>query len=497
MLIKPITGKTIGWCLSLLFIVTGVSVINAQDSFEQRASFTLRYSNGKAVCSHGSTLKPAHIQSLENAERFKQRTERRPERTKNALFEVDYFGYNAEQVASFQAATDEWAKTISSSVPINILAVIEELPPGVIASAGPTYAARDFPGAPRPDTWYVAALCDKLAGFDLGTNPFEGDGIGNFQTYDYVITFSTRFLDFFYFGTDGNTPPNQLDYYSVVLHEIGHGLGFLALDFYSGGVGFLDLAGSIDVFSQHMVTKNPTPDYLTDLPDPSFALGDALTSNNLFFSGIVSEGQRGGPPRLYAPSTYRPGSSISHLDEFTYNGSGLNGLMTPSIGLGQSAISVGPMVKSIFTDLGWGGPSPRRSGLNDRTSHTYNGYHNHDHGNGHAGYNPRSGGGNPTGGRFGLQADLTPHHTAAYQLFPNPVVNQVSLTLPAGLSGELEVRLSDVAGKEYNLGTVDGSAERTVNFDLTKFRLSAGVYFMNIYNEEAKELKSLRLVKTN
>ena len=460
---------------------------NAQES-EVAPTHELRLVNGKLVCSHahGSTI--SNFESLKSVERFKQITERRPERVTKSIFEVDYFGYGPVEQAAFQAAIDEWSKTVSSEVPIRVLAVLDDLGNNIIAQAGPNFIWRDFPGAERPGTWYVDALADKLAGFDLAPGQ-----------YDMQVTFNSRFAPLFYFGESDNVPSDLIDYYTVVLHELCHGLGLLGVSGVDNtfGQGFMVLSGHRYVLNQHLVTKNPTPEYLTDLPEGSVALGNALTSNNLFFSGIVSEGQRGGPPRMYAPSFFRGGSSISHLDEFTYPGGSLNSLMTPFAERGIRIKTAGPMVKSIFTDIGWGGPSPRRSGLNDRTSYTYNGHHNHDHGNGHAGYNPRSGGSNPTGGRFGLQADMNTQHTASYQVFPNPTINSIALTIPAGIEGMVDVRMTDVAGKTYHLGPVDASAARTAHFDLTKFKLSAGVYYMNIYDANAKQLVSLPIIKRN
>jgi hypothetical protein len=69
-------------------------------------------------------------------------------------------------------------------------------------------------GAPDRDAFYSDALADSIQGSDH--RPGEPDIIANFNSD----------CNNWYFGTDGNTPFGEFDLVSVVLHEIGHGLGF-------------------------------------------------------------------------------------------------------------------------------------------------------------------------------------------------------------------------------------------------------------------------------
>jgi hypothetical protein len=82
----------------------------------------------------------------------------------------------------------------------------------VLGSAGTTFIFSDFPGAEYAATWYHSALADKLAGGDL--NP---------GFFDIQARFSTNFV--FYLGFDNNEGL-LVDLLPVVLHEMGHGLGF-------------------------------------------------------------------------------------------------------------------------------------------------------------------------------------------------------------------------------------------------------------------------------
>jgi hypothetical protein len=83
-------------------------------------------------------------------------------------------------------------------------------------------------------------------------------------------------------------------------------------------------------------------------------LGDALTANSLYWTGPEgSAGVGGGMPRLYAPGTYQPASSYSHLNESTYPFGSSNALMTPIINSAESNHNPGPAVLGMFEDMGW------------------------------------------------------------------------------------------------------------------------------------------------
>ncbi len=69
-----------------------------------------------------------------------------------------------------------------------------------------------------------------------------------------------------------------------------------------------------------------------------------LTSSWLEFNTQLVETKL---PRLYAPSTWDDGSSIYHLDEFTYAASDTNSLMTPFAGRGEAVHNPGPNTLAI------------------------------------------------------------------------------------------------------------------------------------------------------
>ena len=97
------------------------------------------------------------------------------------------------------------------------------------------------------NTWYHSALADKLAGAEL--NPGFADINAQFSS------------DFnFYLGLDNNHGALN-DLVVVVLHELGHGLGFSA--FANGNTG-ANFAGRTDVFS-HFTMNNQTGKLWSDM----------------------------------------------------------------------------------------------------------------------------------------------------------------------------------------------------------------------------------------
>src|SRR5262249_59824059 len=59
-----------------------------------------------------------------------------------------------------------------------------------------------------------------------------------------------------YYGLDANPPSGQIDLVAVVLHELGHGLGFLTFVDLASGAKFLGLNDTFKRFLEdHVTTK--------------------------------------------------------------------------------------------------------------------------------------------------------------------------------------------------------------------------------------------------
>ena len=263
-----------------------------------------------------------------------------------ATINVTYVG-NWDQNAknAFEYAASIWETKIASSVPIEIQAEWTNLGPNILGGAGVNRLFANFTGAPMADTWYPVALANRIAGTDL--DPAD---------VDIAAVFNSAFSGW-YFGTDGNPPANQIDFASVVMHEIGHGLGFfgsMEVDTGNGVCGGTGLGcwDSIYPYVYDRFTENGAGTPLLNFPNNSTQLADQLQSNDVFFDGANANAANGNAPvELYAPSTWERGSSYSHLAE-SFNGTP-NALMTYSIAPGEVQHDPGPVMLGMFQDMGW------------------------------------------------------------------------------------------------------------------------------------------------
>ncbi len=255
--------------------------------------------------------------------------------TKPTTITVKYTNFPEQAKVAFDAAVGIWAGLFSSNVPINIDATWSNLGSTVLGSARPGNYYNGFANAPDKDLYYPSALANAIAGKDL--DPSSAEIIARFSS-------GTAW----YYGTDGKPPYGRYDLVTVVLHELCHGLGFLSSDTYDpySGIGTLDRPTAYDAFTRTVDDKR-----LSDLPSPSIELGEALT-NTLYWGGSLGIAANGGSkPKIYSPTRYDDGSSISHLDENAFPGGDKNALMSPQLDAGEVIHDVGPVAAAMLDDL--------------------------------------------------------------------------------------------------------------------------------------------------
>lgn len=256
-------------------------------------------------------------------------------RTKTSTIEVTYNpGFTPEAIAVFDYAIGIWESLLSSSVPIKIDAYWSSLGPGVLGGALYTSAYANFTGAQKLNVFYPVAMAEKITGRNLnGNNP------------DIFVQFSSSAN--WHYNTGTPPPPGQYDLATVVLHEIGHGLGFAGTFTVNGTTGEVGLQSTGVPIIYDVPVENATgANLIQTVSSPSPDLRVQLISDNLFFNSATSN-----KPKLYAPVNFSGGSSISHLDEITFNNTA-SALMTPQIGP-QERIHDPGIAWNMLKDMGW------------------------------------------------------------------------------------------------------------------------------------------------
>ncbi len=272
-------------------------------------------------------------------------------------FELNSNNNNEQVIAAMEHAFSIWEAHLDIDIPIKVNVFFTPISVDFLGRSIPN-GRRRFEEAPFNDIWYPTALANQLTGTELNAGEFDMD----------ILMDGTRD---WYYGTDGNPGPDQFDFVSVFLHEICHSLGFGSLADIVDGQG----AWSVNIESDLYTPSFPIPDLenrptiydlflenrelfrLTDealFGNPSTALSTEFVSENLFWGGeIGTSANNNQRPRIYAPPTFRPGSSIGHLDEDTYESGTSNALMTPTFQRGEVIHEPGPIILGVLQDLGW------------------------------------------------------------------------------------------------------------------------------------------------
>jgi hypothetical protein len=291
-------------------------------------------------------------------------------RPKTATITVNYrsggsiYGYSCsawpqDAKDAFGRAVSTWEGLIDAGHPIAMDACWSTaLPSGTLGSAGPVtlHHSSSFTGAPKSGTWYPVALANSMEGADLnGSSDAEIQAVFNANKSDW------------YFGADpGAVSAGEHDFETVVLHEIGHGLGFTGSAKVDDGTGDDECRGTADegclgigspegpAAYDHFVEEDAAVSLL-NYTDPSADLGTVLTGGTtsgggggLFFNGSAVVAANGGGAALYAPSTWTAGSSFSHWDQTAFP----DELMKPQLPRGQ-ALRDPQLALSLLQDLGW------------------------------------------------------------------------------------------------------------------------------------------------
>ena len=249
---------------------------------------------------------------------------------------IEFIGVPEDAKAAFKYAVDIWASHFESTVPIEIEAHWEPSNiNGVLGSARPGDYFNAFDGAPNSDLWYPSVLADRLAKKDLAPGK-----------PDIVLRFNSNAL--WHTAIDGKPGRFSYDLSSTVLHEIGHGLGFLSNAEYDKffGTGYLVQPTPYDAYVQLSDGR-----LFTDFCARSVELGKAMTSPLFWAGSQATAANNGVKPKLYSPKPYEEGSSITHLDEALFASSGTNSTMTPVLDSGEVFRTPGNIALAMIEDM--------------------------------------------------------------------------------------------------------------------------------------------------
>jgi hypothetical protein len=257
---------------------------------------------------------------------------------------------------AFRYAAEILGRRLQSDVDILVDAQMDLLQScgarsAVLGQAGPNTIHENFLGGEYGYTWYPQALANALAGVDLA--PSDSDIFSVFNTgVDTAFCLGTTD---WYYCFDGQSRLD-IDFVSVVLHELAHGLGFVSLVDPSTGAKFL---GQDDVFSRLLQNKGAVPSRFIEMSDAQRAAA-VVADPNLHWIGwqtnetarrLLDLGMASGHVQMNGPNPFRPGSSVSHFSPQLWP----NQIMEPSYG----GVSHDPTLEvAALADMGWDVVSP-------------------------------------------------------------------------------------------------------------------------------------------
>ncbi len=232
-----------------------------------------------------------------------------------------------------QAAVSQWDQALVTTPggPVEIEVFWASLgSTSLLGYAGPDgmFSGSSLPTSDR----YPAALTNALLGIDA-----NGSARPEVQV---VLNSDLATSGRWHISTNGTPAAGQLDLFTVALHEIGHGLGFLG-SAESDDTGHVSLASTPFSFDQQAFYQGAA---IPSLADPE----SALTSQNVRIE--VSDAETF---RLFAPSNWQDGSSYSHFDETAYFQGQPGSLMTPTLRSTEVVRTLDAATLGVMQQIGW------------------------------------------------------------------------------------------------------------------------------------------------
>lgn len=257
----------------------------------------------------------------------------------------------AQRLNVFNRAAQIWGAFLDSNVVTQIEARFDPLAPcsssgGVLGGAGATSLLRNFTGAPFTNTFYPAALANKLRDSDIQSGA-EIVAQFNSDVDAACLGLGTRF----YYGLNESNPAGTINLLVVVLHELGHGLGFAS---YTDETTGAYANGAPDIWARFMFDsqQNRTWLQMSNAQRAQSAVGGTLfwdsPSVRIAAPALLSNGtDASGRVRLFAPNPLQQGSSVSHFDTSASPNLLMEPAINPALGLTLD------LTRQHLRDIGW------------------------------------------------------------------------------------------------------------------------------------------------
>lgn len=186
-----------------------------------------------------------------------------------------------------------------------------------------------------PGYWDTVVQHKLLTGRDANGDKADGTISWNFADHEWAI--------------DGEVTEDEYDFTAVAVHELMHSFGFLSSLAEPGK----NLGANRGTFDRLMVNvRGKRAFFLAEwatLNDPKLTGDDGA----LYFGGSNAiEAYDGYLIPLFTPQEFEGGSSISHLDDFTFDGDDQK-TMNAKTGTGPGARGFSDMELAILRDLGY------------------------------------------------------------------------------------------------------------------------------------------------
>ena len=252
---------------------------------------------------------------------------------------------DTQQEAATKYACDLWAAELSGMVPIDI--DVYSVYMNNYSTLGRTHRQPHY-WNPTTETWYCSALGNQLAGY-------------NFSNLRDISIEMNSTLSWFY-GITGSPTSNEYDWITVMLHEITHGLGFSSLIYwdktgnnngrflYTTSSGFGTFTDDPGIFERQLYQGTTGNTCLADLNQNERKI--LVESNNLYAgrpSSYLLAANNGNRVKMYAPSRWEDGSSVSHWD----NSINFTTFMKHLINKEFRCVVINAREIAIMRDMGW------------------------------------------------------------------------------------------------------------------------------------------------